>query len=157
MTQKRKKTFNGRWPLMKDDLWLKTTFDWRGPLMKDDLWWKTTFEGRRPSIEDDLWWKTIFDGRWPMGGVWLGEKFPFKRVFPTGRHTALDIFRFAVFVFIDTTWNSTCQCTCGQLTAPGATSTPSGNYSTLLKTPIPVICLALKQRMVATRYYFNKI
>ena len=27
-------------------------------------------------------------------------RFPFKRVFPTGRHTALDIFRFAVFFYL---------------------------------------------------------
>ena len=50
-----KTTFDGRGPLMEDDLRLKTTFDGRWTLMEDDLQWKTTFDGRRPSLKDDLW------------------------------------------------------------------------------------------------------
>ena len=41
-------TNDGRWPLMKDDLWWKTPFDGRRPLMEDDVWWKMTFNRRRP-------------------------------------------------------------------------------------------------------------
>ena len=32
----------------------KTPFDGRCPLMENDLRWKTTFDGRRPLTEDDL-------------------------------------------------------------------------------------------------------
>ena len=53
------------------------------PKEEDDLQWKTTFNGRRPSMEyaneDDLKIK--------------------KNLHIAGRHTALDIFRFAVFFF----------------------------------------------------------
>ena len=44
MTQKRKTTFDGRWPLMEDNLWRKTTFDRRRPLTEDDFCQKTTFD-----------------------------------------------------------------------------------------------------------------
>ena len=40
-------------------IWWKTIFDGRQPLMEDDLWWKMPFDGRRPLMEDGLWWKTI--------------------------------------------------------------------------------------------------
>merc|ERR1711984_4291 len=53
--------------------------------------WKTTFDGRQPSMEDDLQWKMTNKGRIIMGEVSL------QKSFPIGRHTALDIFRFAVF------------------------------------------------------------
>ena len=49
-------------------------------------------------MEDDLPWKMTDGPMWGGGGC-LWVKFPFKRVFPTGRHTALDIFRFTVFFF----------------------------------------------------------
>ena len=68
-------TFNGRRPLMKDNIhwkmhsyekilegniqW-KTTFDGRQPLMEDNIQWKTTFDRRRPSMEQ---WKATFNGR----------------------------------------------------------------------------------------------
>ena len=63
--QRSKMTFDGRQPLLEDDLWWETTYDGRRPLMEDDLCWKTTFDGRRPSVEDDLQWKTTFTGRRP--------------------------------------------------------------------------------------------
>ena len=44
-----KTTFDGRRPLVKDDL------RWIQPLVEDDLWWKTAFGGRRPLVEEDLW------------------------------------------------------------------------------------------------------
>ena len=57
----RTKTQKWKWPLMEDNLWLKTTFNRRRPSMEDDLWQKTTFDGRRPLMEDDLCRKTTFD------------------------------------------------------------------------------------------------
>ena len=60
-----KPTFDGRHPLMEDDLWWKTTFDGRRSLMEEDLWWKTTFGGRQPPVEDDLRWKMTFNRRQP--------------------------------------------------------------------------------------------
>ena len=54
-----KDTFDGRQPLMEDDLWWKMTLDERQPLMEDKLRWKTTFDVRRPLIKDDFWWQTI--------------------------------------------------------------------------------------------------
>ena len=47
---------------------MKTTFNGRRPLMEDNLRWKTTFDLRRSSMEDKLRWKTIFDGRRPSIG-----------------------------------------------------------------------------------------
>ena len=44
-------TFDGRQPLLEDDLWLKMTFDGGQP-----------FIGRWSLIEDDLLWKPNFDG-----------------------------------------------------------------------------------------------
>ena len=41
----------------------KTTFDGRRPLVKDDLRWI------QPLVEDNLWWKTAFGGRIPLGCV----------------------------------------------------------------------------------------
>ena len=74
-------TFDGRRPLMEDDLWWKTTFDGRRPSMEDDLRWKTTFDGRRPLMEDDLWWKTTFDGRQPLmeDTLWWKTTFDGRR------------------------------------------------------------------------------
>ena len=40
-------TFDGRRPLMEEDLLWKTTFDGRHPLMED------TFDGRQPLMEND--------------------------------------------------------------------------------------------------------
>ena len=78
-------------------LW-KMTFDGRRPLMEDDLWWKTTFEGTRPLMEDDLWWKTPFDGRRSSMEDDNEDNLKNKEdLHIAGRHTALDIFRFAVF------------------------------------------------------------
>ena len=37
-------TFDGRQPLIEDDLWRKMTFVGRGPLTEDYLWWKMTFD-----------------------------------------------------------------------------------------------------------------
>ena len=61
-----KTSFDGRRPLMENDLRRKTKFDRTQPLMEDTLWGKTTFEGRRPLTEDDFWWRTplIEDGLW---------------------------------------------------------------------------------------------
>ena len=56
--------FDGRQPLIVDDLWWKTTFDGKIPLMKDNLWWKTTFDQRKTLMKDDLRWKTTFYERW---------------------------------------------------------------------------------------------
>ena len=67
-------------------LWQKMTFDGIRSLMEDDLWWKTTFVGRRPLTENDLWWKTTNKEDLDIAG----------------RHTALDIFCFAVFLFCNT-------------------------------------------------------
>ena len=36
----------------------KMIFDGRQPLLEDDLCWKTTIDGRCPLKEDNLWWKT---------------------------------------------------------------------------------------------------
>ena len=72
-------TFDGRWPLMEDDLWWKTTFYGRWPLSKDDLWGKMTFDGRQPLTEDDLWGKTTFDGRRPLTEDDLWQKTTFDR------------------------------------------------------------------------------
>ena len=58
-------TFDGRWLLMKDNLWLKTVFDGRRPLMEDNLQRKTTFNRRQPYMGDDLWWNTTFNEIWP--------------------------------------------------------------------------------------------
>ena len=45
-----KTAFDGRWPLVEDDVWWKATCDGRWPLMEEDLWYMT----------DNLdWWKTI--------------------------------------------------------------------------------------------------
>ena len=47
-------TFTDQRPtLMKYNLWGKTPFDGRQPLMEDDLGWKMIID----------WWKAIFDGR----------------------------------------------------------------------------------------------
>ena len=43
-------TFDGRLPLMEDDLQLKTTFDGRLSSLVDDLQHKTTFGGRKQSF-----------------------------------------------------------------------------------------------------------
>ena len=51
--------------------------------MEDNLWWKTPFDGRRSSMEDDN-----EDNLKNKGDLHIA-----------GRHTALDIFRFAVFFF----------------------------------------------------------
>ena len=58
-------TLDGRWPSMEDDLRWKTTFDGRQPSMEESLRWKTTYDGGRTSKADDRWWKTICDGRCP--------------------------------------------------------------------------------------------
>ena len=60
-----KMTFDGKRPLMGDDLWLKTTFDGRY------LWWKTTFDGtqlliRQHFMDNKLGWKATFYKRWPL-------------------------------------------------------------------------------------------
>jgi len=41
-------TFDGRLPLMEDDVWQKRTFDGRQP------WRKTTFDGRPSLMEGNL-------------------------------------------------------------------------------------------------------
>ena len=76
-----KTNFDGRHPLMEDDLWWKMTFDRRRPLMEDDLWRKTTFDGRRPLMEDDLWRKTTFDRRRPLmeEDLWQKRTFDGRR------------------------------------------------------------------------------
>ena len=58
-------TFDGRWPLMEDNIRWKTALNERQPSIENDLWWKTTFDGRRPSMEDNLRWKTPFIERRP--------------------------------------------------------------------------------------------
>ena len=49
--------------------------------MEDELQWKTTFDGRQPSMEDDN----------------EDDLKNNEDLHIAGRHTALDIFRFAVF------------------------------------------------------------
>ena len=63
MTQKRKTTFDGKWPLIEDDLWRKMTLEGRQLFMEETFKWNTTFYGSRPFMEDDLWWNTAFYGR----------------------------------------------------------------------------------------------
>ena len=46
------------------DFWFTmTTYDGRRPMMEDDLLWKTTYDGRSPMMEDNLWCTTTYDGR----------------------------------------------------------------------------------------------
>ena len=54
-------TFDGRQPLMEDNLWLKTTFDGIWHLIDEEIWWKTTFDK-----EDALLWTTTFNWRCPL-------------------------------------------------------------------------------------------
>ena len=68
---------NVRRPSMED-------YDGRGPSMEDNLRWKTTFNGRRPSMEDDN----------------EDDLKNNEYLHIAGRHTALDIFCFAVFFLI---------------------------------------------------------
>ena len=62
-------TFDWIWPSIKAILWWKMTFDGRQPLMKDDVYdgndvlLKITFDGLQPLMEASHWWKTTFDGR----------------------------------------------------------------------------------------------
>ena len=63
-----KTTLDGRLPLAEENLWRKTTLDRRRPLTGDDLWQKTTIDKRRPLTEDNLWRKKTFDGRQPSIG-----------------------------------------------------------------------------------------
>ena len=71
------RTFNWRWPLMKDNLGWKTTFYGRCTLIEHDLWWKTTFDGKQTLRENELWWKTAFgwkatfDGRRRLIKMWI--------------------------------------------------------------------------------------
>ena len=58
MTQRRKTTFNGRRPLMEDDLRWKMTFDGRRPLKENNLWQVMAFDRWQTLTEDDIWWKT---------------------------------------------------------------------------------------------------
>ena len=64
--------------------------------MEDDLRLKMTFDGRQPSMEDD-------------------NKDDLKNkedLHIAGRHTALDIFRFAVFFYVCSMFMSVCVCAC---------------------------------------------
>ena len=61
----RKTTFDGRWPLIEDNLLWKTIFVGRGLLMEDDMLWKTSFGGKQPFLEDLFWWNTTFNGIQP--------------------------------------------------------------------------------------------
>ena len=45
---------------------IRLNFDGRRPLVEDDIQWKTTFGGRRPSVEDDPRGKKTFGGRRPL-------------------------------------------------------------------------------------------
>ena len=57
-----------------------------------------TFDGRRLSMEDDLQWKTTFDGRQPLMEADNEDDLKNKAdLHIAGRHTALDISRFAEF------------------------------------------------------------
>ena len=58
----------------------KTTFDGRKPLMEDELWWKMTLDGRSPWMEDNLGWKTTLDGRLPLMKDGLGWKMTHQHV-----------------------------------------------------------------------------
>ena len=54
-------------------------------------------------MEDDLWWKTTFDGRKTTSSIEMDhineDDLKNKEEFHiAGMHTALDIFRFAVFL-----------------------------------------------------------
>ena len=60
-----KTTFNGKRPLMEDNLRWKMTFEGRQHSMEDSLWWNISINGRQLSIEDDLHWETPFNGRPP--------------------------------------------------------------------------------------------
>ena len=84
-----KATFDGRQPLLEDNLSRKTAFYGRWTLMEEDLWWKTIFDERQPLMEDNLWWETAFNGRWPSinaGILW---------------RTTLDCRRFFFLIFIN--------------------------------------------------------
>ena len=51
-------------------------------------------------MEDDFWWKMIFDGRLPLMDLNNEDNLKNKEdLHISGRHPALDIFRFAVFFF----------------------------------------------------------
>ena len=51
-------------------------------------------------MEDDLQWKMTFDGRRPVMGADNEDDLKNKAdLHVAGRHTALDIFRLAVFFF----------------------------------------------------------
>ena len=72
----KKKTFNGRWPLIEDDVRSKITLDRNWPLLKVDIWWRISFD------EDNLWNKTTFNGRWT-----LNEDYPWwKTTFGERQH-----------------------------------------------------------------------
>ena len=51
-----KMTFDGRRPLVVEDLQMKTTFNGRlrGPLMEDDIQGKRTSDGRLPAMKDHI-------------------------------------------------------------------------------------------------------
>ena len=69
-----KTTFDGRQPLMEDNLWWKMPLDIRRPLTEDDLWQKMTFDGKRPLTEDNIWKKKTFDRNKQLSRRWLGTK-----------------------------------------------------------------------------------
>ena len=49
-----------------DQLLWKTWFDGRQPLMEDNLCWNRKLEKRLPWIEDGIHCNTTFDGRQPL-------------------------------------------------------------------------------------------
>ena len=70
--------------------------------MEYNLQWKTTFDGIQPSMEDILRWKTTFDGRGPSMEDDNEDDLKNKAdLHIAGRHTALDIFRCAVFLYMN--------------------------------------------------------
>ena len=65
-------TFDGRQPLIEEDLWWKKTFEGRRPSKEEDLWRnKTKFEGKRHLMQDKVWWKMTFDGWQSLDWRWL--------------------------------------------------------------------------------------
>ena len=141
MTQKRKTTFDGRWPLIEDDLWQKTTFVGRWLLLEDDLLWKTTFDGRQTLTEDDPWRKTPFDGRGPLTEEDLWRKTTFnrrqlsigclvyylKKMFTTpylDSHSTTDPKPEIEFPLMQEMYGALCMYTCAEKTTFGTHSAP---------------------------------
>ena len=68
--------FDGRWPLIEDNLWWKTTFNGRLPLMKDtfDWWgpqiienlWEDVLQRMTTFHKNDFQWEMNFDGEQPL-------------------------------------------------------------------------------------------